>query len=198
MVNTNPVLTFRYQADKKIYDMSYLKRMIARLSFLIFIVTILTVNYGCQPRQTFLKDKTYCITRLWYQISKTANPDKLFYTVNIPDSALFFDLISNVNRFKFKFSGSIFDIDTIKILNYSAGADIRDSSLIIGNVCSNLKTYPKAKLDSIIRETKSNIYIEVRDTITNQKFLFKSCHDSISHTSYRWTKEIPNWLFFRD
>ena len=198
MVNTNPVLTFIHPAEKKIYDMSFLIRLIARLSFLIFILTILTVSYGCQRRQKILKDKTYCITRLWYQISKTANPDKLFYTVNIPDSALFFDLISNVDRFKFKFSGSIFDLDTFKILYNAAGADIRDSSMIIGNVCSNLMTYPQAKLDSILRETKSNIYIEVRDTITNQKFVFKSCQDSISHTSYRWTKEIPDWLFIKD
>jgi hypothetical protein len=112
---------------------------------------------------------------VWYQIAKAPNPDVIYCTIDIPDSSLFFNLIANVDKFRLKYYGSIFSIDTFHILSPTAGAYLKDSSLIIGQLCSDLTIYSKDVLDSLLLRTNLDISIEVQDTSTNQKWVFKGC-----------------------
>jgi hypothetical protein len=167
---------------------------------IFFLVSCLIIFYACN-RNTIHEKKMQqflCINDIWYEISKTPNPDKIFCTVDISDSSLFYFFILNQERLKFNYHGSIYDIDTFHIHSQSLGAHNNENSLIIGQTTSPLNFYSKELLDSLFQKVRERFKIEIVDTLTNQHWEFKTCMKSTNIKEKPWFKNIPKWLFLID
>ena len=163
----------------------------------LLLSSIITFS-SCISQQHNITEGSGCVTKVWYKAPTTANPYSIYTTLDVTDSSLFFQLITNITKYKLKYQGTIYSVDTFHLLSPSSAAYFKDSSLIIVHNCSNLAYYPKSLLDSLFNKTNLDISIEIEDTLTMQKWEFKSCLDSRPHSKEEWKKSIPKWLFLHD
>ena len=162
----------------------------------LLLSSIITFS-SCISQQHNINERSGCVTKVWYKAPNTANPYSIYTTLDVTDSSLFFQLITNITKYKLKYQGTIYRVDTFHLLSPSSAAYFKDSSLIIVHNCSNLAYYPKSLLDSLFNKTNLDISIEIEDTLTMQKWEFKSCLDTRPHANEVWKKNIPRWLFLQ-
>ncbi len=144
------------------------------------------------------KKNTFCAGDIWYQISKTPNPDKVFCSIDVTDSTLFYYFISNENRLKIDVNGSLFDLDSFRTMNHEMFAYNIDYTVLIGQQASDLTKYERTFLDSLIQRTREELKIVITDTLSRQKWEFIKCKVSNKNVDKEWFKNVPPWIFYND
>lgn len=172
---------------KKIRGISFL------LLFLLFMISC-TVIGGRNPKVL----EGNCITHVWYDVSQTLSPDKVFLTLNLPDSALLFTFLLEEERFKYEFEGSIFNIDTFHIISHNVGACLNEASMIIGLSTSPLTSYTPKQLDLFFIDSLSDFKITILDTLTKKEYEYTICKNGTEVLENPWFRYIPKWLFLGD
>lgn len=167
-----------------------------RLNKLGIYFLILSVCYGCNPQVKSVKEGNYCVGDIWYKIAETANPDKVFCTIDVPDSTLFYHFINNEERLRITFFGAIYNVDSFKVIHHLMGAYNLDNTIVIGQTITSLMKYEKQFLDSLIQKTQRELRIEILDTLTRQKWEFTKCKKK-ENQNKDWFKRVPDWLFMK-
>ena len=161
-----------------------------------FSLLIIILICSCQS-QVKTQSNTYCLGDIKYKIAQTANPDHVLCTIDVPDSSLFYHLISKEDRLRIDFFGTLYNIDSFKVISHSLGANNIDYTIVIDQTTTSLMKYEKHYLDSIIQMTRENLRIEITDTLTHQKWKFNKCNQIIKNDK-GWFHNVPRWLFFND
>jgi hypothetical protein len=107
-----------------------------------------------------------------YRRTEAVGPEGLVCFITINDKSLRNRLLQNYhNHLIFKYSGGIYDIDTLYFPRpFIDVFSAYDSTLVFDQAVHELRSYPINFMDSIMRETQNNVMIEIKDTITNQEW----------------------------
>lgn len=165
-----------------------------KLHKLVMYGLILSVCYGCHTQGKSGKVSNYCVGNIWYKIAETANPDKIFCTIDVPDSSLFYHFINNEERLRITFFGAIYNVDSFKVIHHLMGAYNVENTIVIGQATTSLMKYEEHFLDSLIQKTHGELKIEILDTLTKQKWEFIKCNKK-ENENKDWFKRVPDELF---
>jgi hypothetical protein len=166
-----------------------------RLNKLVIYFLILSACYVCCTQVKSVKEVNYCVGDIWYKIAETANPDKIFCTIDVPDSSLFYHFINNEERLRITFFGAIYNVDSFKVIHHLMGAYNLDNTIVIGQTTTSLMKFEKYFLDSLIQKTQGELRIEILDTITQQKWEFTKCKKK-ENEDKDWFNRVPAWLLY--
>jgi len=143
-----------------------------------------------------VKEEANYISQYGYVMNNHPGSDGIYCKVEIQDSSLFFFLLINADRIKFRYHGPIYDIDSIKFLYTGIGVDKTDSSLVFAqSVVPKLWNYNKRTLDSLFAITEKELVVELYDSTTNRTWTFKKGNPNFSKTKKGWFKHVPPYFF---
>lgn len=145
--------------------------------FVISLLILLNFISSCSIRTNKNAKIGDCISSFEYFNHDAVGPESLVSIVQINDSYLKEILSRNPRLLVYKYTGGIYNIDTlyfprpqIEINNY------KDSSFIFDQSVFELRQYPKSFIDSIMKLTERSISIEIIDTLSNKKWNLKTCN----------------------
>jgi hypothetical protein len=125
------------------------------------------------------KLKEPCVLDIWYRRRDTPGPNGLMSIVLINDRDLRNMLLSIKPplHLSFKYSGSIYNIDSLSFITPVFNIrNINDSIIGLGQGVWGLGQYTDSFLDSIVEQTKRDIVIEITDTIGGKKWTIPNCN----------------------
>ena len=141
--------------------------------FLTSFLSLIILFTSCINRDN--KVKNPCILDFKYEKHQAVGPEGLVSIIRVDDRNLRNMLLSS-NRLVFKYSGGIYDIDSLyfpsPIINIY---NKKDSILVFGQGVFGLRGYPELFIDSIIQKTKREVVIEIVDTIGIRKWILARC-----------------------
>jgi hypothetical protein len=130
---------------------------------------ILIVLNSCYSRSKEKSSQNFQILEFKYERHDAVGPEGLLCFVRIESKDLRNVLLKNFdNHLIFKYSGGIYDIDTLYFPKpYIDVISVFDSTLIFGQSVFGLRRFPESKIYSIILRTKKEISIKIIDTVNN-------------------------------
>jgi hypothetical protein len=159
------------------------------------VVYIFLTLIGCRNQDV---DKAYAAGEVWYRISNTPNPDKIFFAIDLPDSSLFYYFLEHENRLRIIPQGAFFNCNKIKSFLPAIGAYNINYTIIIGESTSPLLELKKSFLDSLIIETNKKFEVTIEDTATSSKWEFLNSQLPENEKNKIWFKNVPAWLFMQN
>jgi hypothetical protein len=140
---------------------------------LITFLSLIILFTSCINRDNKAKD--ICILDFKYEKHKAVGPEGLVSIIRVDDRDLRKIILSS-KRLVINYSGGIYEIDSLyfppPIINIY---NKKDSTLVFGQGVFGLRQYPELFIDSVIRKTKSEVVIEIIDTITTKKWIIARC-----------------------
>ena len=140
-------------------------KMIFRYIVIIFsIIAIVT----CRNNSKIESINDLYIVEYKYERTDAVGPEGLVCFIKIPDKYLREKLLQNYrNNLVFKYSGGIYDIDSLYFPRpFIDIFSIHDSTMVFSQAVYGFRRYSSTFMDSIISKTKSELIIEIADTIT--------------------------------
>jgi len=128
----------------------------------MILIGFIIVNCGRTEKKSYISD-------FRYEKHDAVGPEGLVCFVKVHDQNLKSVLLQANNHLTFKYSGGIYNIDTLyfpsPIVNILS---VHDSTLVLGQGVFGLRRYTDSFLDSIVLMTKKGMTLEIRDTLKNE------------------------------
>lgn len=144
-----------------------------RVTSFISFLSLIVLFTSCTIRDN--KVKNLCVLDFKYEKHEAVGPEGLVSIIRVDDRNLR-DILLSSNRLVFNYTGGIYNIDSLyfpsPIINIY---NKKDSTLVFGQGVFGLRQYPELFIDSVIQKTKSEVVIEIIDTIATRKWILARC-----------------------